>query len=160
MVQSRLRCTSWGRGTVLLIVYCRCNQFMGNNQTIFLRFCCVQKCELSNIYPGHDVKLHPHRVKFVSNRVCGIWRGIGKGPNVIISKSYDQIAGCCVYVTRVFYCELCCIVIMQCLLICVVSCWPSLADWAGFPPLQLSVLTCRNKNQLIEWDATFYRVEE
>jgi len=26
-------------------------------------FCYVHKCELSYIYPGHDVKLHPHRVK-------------------------------------------------------------------------------------------------
>jgi len=29
--------------------------------------------------PGHDVKLLPHRVKLLSNRVYGIWPGIGEG---------------------------------------------------------------------------------
>jgi len=31
----------------------------------------VQKCELSYIYPGHDAKLHPHRVKLYRLRCVG-----------------------------------------------------------------------------------------
>jgi len=44
----------------------------------------VHKCELSDIYPGHDVKLHPHPSEVISNRVCGIWLGIGEGAMVLI----------------------------------------------------------------------------
>jgi len=46
----------------------------------------VDKCELSYMCPGHDIKLHPHRVKLYRIWVCGIWLGMGEGANVIISK--------------------------------------------------------------------------
>jgi len=53
-------------------------------------FCCVTasaNCRRPTC-PGHDVKLHPHRVnEILSNRVCGIWLGIGEGVNVIIIKN-------------------------------------------------------------------------
>jgi len=45
-------------------------------------FCYVHKCELSYIYPGHGVKLHPQS-EIILNRV---WLGIGEGANVIISQ--------------------------------------------------------------------------
>jgi len=44
--------------------------------------------------------------------VCGIWLGIGDGANVVTSKSQSWIAGYCVNVTGMFYCELRCIVIV------------------------------------------------
>jgi len=48
-------------------------------------YSCVHKCELSYRCFGHDVKLHPYRMKLY-RRVCEILLGIGKGANVIISK--------------------------------------------------------------------------
>jgi len=65
-----------GRGTVVSIVSCRCTYCFpetthGKITRHYSRFCAVAFCyvhkrELSYvypIYPGHDVKLHPHRVK-------------------------------------------------------------------------------------------------
>jgi len=56
-------------------------------------FCYVRKCELSYIYPGHDVNLHLHSAQseILSNRVCRIWLGIGEGANVIISKQVIRL---------------------------------------------------------------------
>jgi len=36
------------------------------------------------------------------------------------------------------YCELCCIVIVYCKVLCIVPRWPSLATWAAFPPVPLA----------------------
>jgi len=49
-------------------------------------FCCVQKCELSYIYPEHNAKLHPHQVKLY--RIGCVESGLVlvEGANVIISK--------------------------------------------------------------------------
>jgi len=63
--------TPCGRGTVVLIVSCRCTYCFpetthGKITRQYLRFCAVaymHKCELSYTYPGHDVKLYSHRVK-------------------------------------------------------------------------------------------------
>jgi len=67
------------RGTVVSIVYCRCTyccpEISHGKITIdiihdiilcqycIVAFCYVPKCELSYMCPGHDIKLHPHRVK-------------------------------------------------------------------------------------------------
>jgi len=50
--------------------------------------CYVHKCELSDLCPGHNIKLHSHRVpsKIISNRVWVIMLGIDEGAHVIISK--------------------------------------------------------------------------
>jgi len=48
-------------------------------------FCYAHKCELSYMCPGHDIKLHPHRVKFYRMH-CWKWLGIGEGANVVITK--------------------------------------------------------------------------
>jgi len=41
---------------------------------------------------------------------------------------------------------LCYIVIESCKVLCIVSRWPSLADWAGFPPLQLAQIDLKLLN--------------
>jgi len=61
------------RGTVVSIVYFRCTSvalqpihgkiILHYSQYCTLAFCYVHECELSYIYPGHDVKLQPRRVK-------------------------------------------------------------------------------------------------
>jgi len=64
-----------------MVMFCCCLT-INYSRICAVAFCYVHKCELSYIYSGHDVKLHPHRVKFeISNRVCGIWFGIGEGAN-------------------------------------------------------------------------------
>jgi len=65
--------TPCGRGTLVSIVSCRCTYCFsetthGKITRHYSRFCAVafcygHKCELSYIYPGCDVKLHPHQVK-------------------------------------------------------------------------------------------------
>jgi len=62
-----------GRGTVVLIVSCRCAYCLPEtthgkitryySRICAVAFCYVHKYELPYIYPRHDVKLHPHRVK-------------------------------------------------------------------------------------------------
>jgi len=62
-----------GRGTVVLIVSCRCTYCCPEtshgkitrqySRYCTVAFCYVHKCELSYMCPGHDIKLHPHRVK-------------------------------------------------------------------------------------------------
>jgi len=62
-----------GRGTVVLIVSCRCTYgcletshgkiTRHYSRYCTVAFCYVHMCELSYICPGHDIKLHPHRVK-------------------------------------------------------------------------------------------------
>jgi len=66
-------CPPCGRGTAASIVSCRCTYCCletshGKITRHYLRyctmaFCIVYKCELSYMCPGHDIKLHPHRVK-------------------------------------------------------------------------------------------------
>jgi len=64
------------RGTVVSIVYTvdahaytvALKQVMGKITRHYSRyctvaFCFVHKCELSYMCPGHDIELHPHRVK-------------------------------------------------------------------------------------------------
>jgi len=82
--------------TIVSIVSCRCTYCCREtshgkitrhySRYCAVAFCYVHKCELSYMCPGHDIKLHPHRVKIISNKVCGIWLGFGEGANVIISK--------------------------------------------------------------------------
>jgi len=90
----KFRC---GWDTVMPIVSCPCTYCCsetthGKITRHYSWFCAVafwnvHKCELSYIYPGHDVEPHLHRVKlWISNSVCGMWLGIGEGPNVIINK--------------------------------------------------------------------------
>jgi len=84
-----------GRGTVVLIVSCRCTHCCLEtthgkitrhySQYCTVVFCYVHKCELYYMCPGHD-KTAPTRSEIIWNRVCGIWLGIGEGANVIISK--------------------------------------------------------------------------
>jgi len=71
-ITSRMK-TPYSRGTVVSIVSCRCTYCFREtthgkitrhySRFCAMAFCYVHKCELSYIYPGDDIKLHPHRVK-------------------------------------------------------------------------------------------------
>jgi len=70
-----------GRGTVVSIVYCRstycCPETSHGKITrhyslyYSVAFCYMHKCELSYMCPGHDIILHPHRVKLYWIRRVG-----------------------------------------------------------------------------------------
>jgi len=77
------------------IVYCRCaycfpETTRGKITRHYARFCAVEfcyvhKCELSYIYPGHDVKLYQQSE--IINIEKSVWDlAIGEGANVLISK--------------------------------------------------------------------------
>jgi len=73
-----------GRGIVVSVVSCRCTYCCletshGKITRHYSRYCTVafhyvHKCELSCMCPGHDIKLHPHRVKL--NRIGCVGSGI------------------------------------------------------------------------------------
>jgi len=66
-------CAPSGRGTIVSIVSCRCAYCCLEtiswkitrhySRYCAVAFCYVHKCELSYMCPGHDMKLHPHRVE-------------------------------------------------------------------------------------------------
>jgi len=61
---------SYGSGTVVSIIFCRCTYCCLENchgkitghysRYCIVAFCCVHKCELSYMCPGHDIKLNPY----------------------------------------------------------------------------------------------------
>jgi len=82
------------RGSVVSNVSCRCTYCCLEtshgkitrhcSRYCTVAFCYVLKCELSYMCPGHDIKLHLHRVKLYRIGCLG-WLGIGKSANVIIN---------------------------------------------------------------------------
>jgi len=56
------------------------------SQYCAVTFFCNHKCHMSYMCPGHDVKLHQHRVHLYPLKVFGIWLGLCEGANIIISK--------------------------------------------------------------------------
>jgi len=83
------------RGTIVSIVYYRCTcccleTSHGKitrhcSRYCTVAFCYMHKCELSYMCPAWH-KTASTLSEIILNRVCGIWLGISKGANAIISK--------------------------------------------------------------------------
>jgi len=128
--------------------YWWCHQIYKSNKsspfdilpTSLLKSCC-------NICTYSCIQTASTPSEIISHRVCGILLGIGEGANVVISTKVIRLDS---PLLRLCNWSILMWTVLHCYrkVICIVSRWPFLADWASFPPPQLtqidlSVLTCR-----------------
>jgi len=124
--------------------------FYGKITRHYLRYCDILL--RAQVWTVLHLKLRAHRLKL--HKIGCVRSGL------VLAKACDQIVGCCVCVTGVFYCEYNMLhnnmVVVERKILCIVS-WPPLAAWAGFPQLvQIDLFALNTINLSINQSSAKY----